>query len=772
MQQQIWSNFSPVFRKFLVSYLIILILPNIAGYASYRASIDVAKSSSIENSTKTLRLSKEILERRLQEVEGFTKQLAINQDLNRLIVDPRPLDANNVVGLGRMQRSLTNYSSTNDYLANYFVYLQNYNVMITPNTLFYRPEHYYELHQLENMSFAEWNDTILKKPHLNEIMPLRTYTRNEGSPSEKSTAAITFLQSLPINSFNNPQATVAVIIDEEKMGSMFQNTVEQYGGWAMVTDLEGGTLISQGIDDEEIARLGSVPTGVEGDTMRFEDGQFLISIKSELNGWLYTAGIPEEAIMEKANRIKRVTGILTGAASIAGLLIGLLLAYRHSAPIHRLLTVFREYGSSGEESARNDLDFIAGNISKLITSSKRLETELQEQLPLLRDAFIKRLLVGEFSSAREVEAVSSQTGIEVIGGQGHVGILKINGYGGLQSEEIVQELSVWRLLLKQMLQEAYANILITDWGTDKIAVVFMQDDETAGDDAYPDETPLMKLQDTAYRQYRLSFNIGMGAKYTVLSDVSRSFNEALQALDYATYVGAEGVTRYEDAVRESAMYYYPLDSEQRLLNTLKAGECEESQRILAQLFTRNFEERDLSYEMTQQFIIELKGTFLKLTEKKILHNEVLAEEIKSRIAQIQPTEGVLQIRRTFEGLVEDICSDVVRKKSDMNAVTVKAVIDFINEQYSDQDLTLYRVAERIGRPEKFISQLFKEHTGENLSEYVELVRITKAAELLLENRLTIDEIAVQVGYNSAHSFRRAFKRVRGVSPSAFRQIKE
>lgn len=770
--KRIWSNFSPVFRTFLVYYFILLLIPNLAGYVSYRASIDVAKSSSIENSRMSLRMSKEILESRLKEVVGFTNQLAIDPDLNRLIVDPNPSVANNVVKLADIQRRLATFSSTNDYLKNFYLYLINYNVVITPTTLFYRPNHFYELNQLENMSFAQWNEDILNKPHKNEIIPLRTYTRSQGSSLETSASAITILQSLPINSFNDPKAMVGVIIDEGLMGSMLQTIVNQYGGWALVTDTGGETILSRGIDQERSIGLHFIPNDMADDSIRVADGELVISIRSEHNGWLYIAGIPEEAIMEKANKIKRITGIVTGSAAIAGLLIGLLLAYRQSLPIHRLMNLFREHTSLGEHTARHGLDFLAGNISKLITSSKQLETELKEHLPLLQDAFIKRLLAGEFSSIREVEVVSSQTGIKIGSGNGYVGILKIYGYGALQSEESVQELSVARLILRQVLLESYSNVLVTDWGTDKIAIVFMQDDERRGGEAYPVEESLLKLIKTVYSQYRLSVNIGLGEKYSELSDVTRSFNEALQALDYAAFVAAEGITRYEDTVREIDTYYYPLDSEQRLFKLLKAGECEESRRILAQLFSRNFEERELSYEMTQHFIYELKGTFLKLTKQMIFHDEVMAEDIKNRIALIQPTEGVPQIRRIFEELTEDICGDVVRKKLDLNAVTVNAVTDYINEQYSDQELTLYRIAETISRPEKFISQLFKEHTGENLSDYIERVRMNKAVELLLKNRLTIDEIARQVGYNSAHSFRRAFKRVRGVSPSAFRQDTE
>ncbi|MNR52334.1 Transposon Tn10 TetD protein [compost metagenome] len=89
--------------------------------------------------------------------------------------------------------------------------------------------------------------------------------------------------------------------------------------------------------------------------------------------------------------------------------------------------------------------------------------------------------------------------------------------------------------------------------------------------------------------------------------------------------------------------------------------------------------------------------------------------------------------------------------------------------YSDPDLNLYRVAEKVERPEKYISNLFKEVTGVNLSDHLEKVRMDQAANLLKGDSYTVDEIAVRVGYNSSHSFRRAFKRVLGVSPSSYRQ---
>lgn len=769
--QRLWFKFTPLFRRFMVSYLIILMIPQIAGYASYRASIEAARTSSIENSLKSLNLGKEIIERNLMQVEDFTRQLAINQELYRLIADPKPLDANNVYGLGRMQRSLSIYSSTNDYLSHFFIYIPNYNVIITPTTVYYRPEHYYATNALEGMTFEEWKESILKKPHLNEIIPLRNYKQEIRSNLLVDAPAITFLQSIPLNSFNKPQATIGVMIDENKMASLTQHIVEQYGGWTLVTDANGNIIFSRGMNTSEAKQLKDRPAAKDREVQPMGDGRLLISIRSEQNGWNYMAGIPERALMIKADQIKQVTFTFTLATLGFGLIIGLLLAYRNSAPIQRLLFVFRDQNIGLPGKISNEYDFLASNITSLITNNHLLKNALNEQLPMLRDGFIKRLLTGEFYTTRELEAISSQTDISLQTSRGVVGILRVDGYGSPDSEEIIQELSVARLIVREALTTWNEDVLITEWGTDQIAFVLPLRDEALDQTLLTCEAQLMKLMDSVYQDYRVSTTIGMGSSYDVWNDVGRSFNEARQALEYAIHIGADQLVKFENAVKETELYYYPMESEQRLINTLKAGEMEESKRNLDQLFSRNFAEQELSYDMTQQFIMELRGTFLKLGPK-IMLDEALLEEFKNRIAGIQVTDSVAVLRDKFHQLAEEVCQNVQRKKSNMHAEIVNETMAYIQKHYADANLTVYRIAEQMGKPEKYISQLFKEHTGENLSDYVEVVRISKAAELLLESQQTIDEIAQTTGYNSAHSFRRAFKRVRGILPSAFRQMED
>ena len=58
-------------------------------------------------------------------------------------------------------------------------------------------------------------------------------------------------------------------------------------------------------------------------------------------------------------------------------------------------------------------------------------------------------------------------------------------------------------------------------------------------------------------------------------------------------------------------------------------------------------------------------------------------------------------------------------------------------------------------------------TGYAPNEYIRIVRMKKAAELLRENRYKVAEVSYQVGINDPFYFSKCFKRQFGVSPSAY-----
>ncbi len=97
--------------------------------------------------------------------------------------------------------------------------------------------------------------------------------------------------------------------------------------------------------------------------------------------------------------------------------------------------------------------------------------------------------------------------------------------------------------------------------------------------------------------------------------------------------------------------------------------------------------------------------------------------------------------------------------------------DFILKNYNNPQLSLGSIASKFNISEVYASQFFKEQTGKNFSNYLEDIRIQAACNNLDNPNLSIQKIAELSGYTTAHTFRQAFKRVMGVSPTGYRKAK-
>lgn len=83
--------------------------------------------------------------------------------------------------------------------------------------------------------------------------------------------------------------------------------------------------------------------------------------------------------------------------------------------------------------------------------------------------------------------------------------------------------------------------------------------------------------------------------------------------------------------------------------------------------------------------------------------------------------------------------------------------------------TVEKLARKAAMGRTVFAERFRDTVGETPHRYLTARRIRSAQILMAENRLSLDRIAAVVGYDSAPSLSRAFKRVVGTSPGAYRR---
>lgn len=95
---------------------------------------------------------------------------------------------------------------------------------------------------------------------------------------------------------------------------------------------------------------------------------------------------------------------------------------------------------------------------------------------------------------------------------------------------------------------------------------------------------------------------------------------------------------------------------------------------------------------------------------------------------------------------------------------------YIDEHFSDPALTASSVAAHFNYSADYLARLFSQAYHETLAAYIGEKRIACAARLLIETRLSVNDITAQCGYQSASYFARAFKKRFTLSPSDYRAI--
>ena len=88
--------------------------------------------------------------------------------------------------------------------------------------------------------------------------------------------------------------------------------------------------------------------------------------------------------------------------------------------------------------------------------------------------------------------------------------------------------------------------------------------------------------------------------------------------------------------------------------------------------------------------------------------------------------------------------------------------------YADTELNLMRLARKSGTPARTVSRIINTHTGQNMSQWVNSVRIEKACERLLDGSKTVTQAMHDAGFLTKSNFNREFRRIKGCSPSEWR----
>lgn len=509
----------------------------------------------------------------------------------------------------------------------------------------------------------------------------------------------------------------------------------------MDTDLAG---------DSGLLASGSLGPGIIGAYSRSD------------HGLLYVSAVEADRALNHARTLRSLTLGLNLLAIFLSLGYAVFLAARNSRRVAEAFRLLDGTPNFPAYEGGNTLSYLNKSVVRLINANTLLRADANSRYKMLKEAFLDRLLNGDWENREDAAAAAEQSGIAVAGKCFCVVFLILKPRE--ESRSLADPPGPAKQDIRAALEGAIppGEALIHGRHPNRIGLFFFLS-SSRGDFRNCIERLFQdRVVPVCVERGLQLHSIGSG----LYDDISRLREGYHLCREYALIRRAWENARIHwiDTLPppRQQIFVFPLEMEQKLINQLQNADFEGARNSIHSVFSANLRENPLNESMLKIFYATLQGCFLKSLEGP------LVDAFRDTIQNLDFHRFPQELEEAFTDLARRICSSFAAEYSNRNVTLKKEELTaYVEEHFGEERLSLRLAARHFGFSETYFSQMFKETTGKNFSTFTEITRLNHA-QILLKRFLKVEEIAYRCGYKSPNSFRRAYKRYFGINPTKTR----
>ncbi|WP_167859283.1 helix-turn-helix domain-containing protein [Paenibacillus cymbidii] len=758
-----------LFVKIWLYFLSLLIPTIVIGFVFYFNFVDKVKHEFAGKIAIHLQSAANTVDIHLGTIQGVNQNLLVNEVVNRVLIPNSQMTIQEKAELVKLIQVLNNAGSIMNNLIDFlFVYVDGERVY-TPTSSEKFASFFATSYRYERYTAADWLEKLHSEQMI-EIVP-QSAVESYGVPRKP---VVPFITTGLIR--GNKAVAVANISVEMVQGALLGNDMFPATRF-LVTDAGDNLIIATGglnadiagelkrIHTDKAAAVGKVEIGGQTYMTAFD--------QSNIYGWQYYALTPVSEFNRQAAGVLNLIILICSVLLVIGFALSFIFAYRIYNPIKKIRDVLvanegMEEGAFPHSAKKNALMALGDGVHELYRANETYRSKLTiATLNRLEHALLQLLRGNRIEGEHEVAArLNEHFGFRA--GEYLVGAIlfefKAPFYRDIQDVDRFVILGKLKKLITGLLRE-FVPVYVLEYDRQQFACIVNMDDN--GDAALT--RALDNLMRTfAYDALFCIIHVGVGSRCSKLSGIGKSYNEAMTALHNRDQSLDFQVIDAQSLEIEHR-FYYSFADENKIWHHLKKGDFAETEEAIREVLRRN-ETRNVSHRNIHMLLAELYNTSLRYaTERGMDDLSFVTEEehhllsgITGQTADVETKlQLILKVYRQLSG-------HQLPPQDNRTGATVSSIIHYIEENFAT-DLYLEKIAMEVGISSKYVSRMFKEKTGVNLTDYISMYRMTKAKELLVQTNLSINEIAERVGIFSRATFLRIFKKFEGVSPNEFRK---
>jgi AraC-like DNA-binding protein len=748
--------------------IIVLIIPFIIIFTGYASTYDIVEKEINISSQTLLQNTGSIVDKTIEEIENITLRLAFDSQIQRFVnMKPLSTASSDLIAVRNAWAKLSDYKikTTNDYIIDLTISSNISGITISTSIPYSKYPFYYDtMFSYGDLNYSQWRNLFMNTYHSNDFLSANTV-----EIMEQEYNAIAYLQSIPIGLGNNPKGIIFALINVDQLNKLLAPI--KYSPESTVLVFDGNDQLLLNNNPQSNINMDAIRDAIENNkehqqlTMN-KEAYTLTYYKSPMSKWTYVSIHPEKVITQKLIVWKRTIIILICCSLLVGILLVFYLSWRNANPIDEIYQTVAGDCPKPSGSIRQSYDYLKGSIDFLVKDQIRLKDEMDQQLKLLKYSYLKQLLSNGFLNESERKIYAQKASINMDFSVYLCAIVtSINNTDITNNSNESKSTDVAMERVQDFILSICDDSFFLDISTGQFVWIYCSNILNEAE-LYKDfTTTVCTLLDNLKIKYGISLNVDIGIPVYAQADCFQSFQSALSVYEYRIeHNGNNNLLWYTDIVKQQESFRFPVETELKLVNQIKEGMTSNVIREVEHLIAENLNHRTLSTERYHQFINTLLFILTRLNENLEKNMQIIIPPFNHLIRMKKNIVGE-QIIRLFTSIAHQYETAIHNQQTKLK----DQIENYINNHYDDANLTIFNIAEEFNMSENSIHSFFKKYLNTTFPRYLENLRIRKACRLLMDE-VNVNTIATQVGYISPHTFRRAFKRIKGVTPTLYKNI--
>lgn len=612
------------------------------------------------------------------------------------------------------------------------------------------------------------NDVYIRdRASLNERIKLFTFFIADGITQSKPESALAVNMSTEWLFDNLNLSTTSFNEDESKL---------------MIID-ENGIVVADGSDStREFEKLEQIYID-EIERFKEQGGSFIVELPDDKkvvtcfpmpnSNWILVNEQPYDTVFYYINQARSRTIFAVAIFIIITIIAAFISSKSIYNPINNMVYQIKRSLSRNVAASSSDNDF--AYIQKAFDISIKHINELEEYKESTRDLlkeYTIKMLIEDNNSHMPNIAEGTFDDIAVLSHKGEmiIVLLKIDQYAKFIAKGNDYRKSILFMIINRIeeeLSDRYVFDIIT-MGNGEITLFINISENLRRKSIIEIKSIISSIQEYIISVAETSFSAFISEPVKSQKSLSSCYMELKKVVKYRIMYSSKCILD-EDSIKSKmteVVHEYPESIEENINKNLKTGNLENT---LAEfrLFMDYVQAMDVD-----NFLMSLSRLAISInkTVNQININRIgeISLNFNEFFIAISSAETIDDIKSEFCNLIVLINEQQEETTQTRNHHIAQLIIEYIEQNYNDKSLNLKELASNFKISYGYMLLIFKESQNQSLPEYLNMVRLKKAAELLCTTGDSVSKIMNNVGYDNESNFYRLFKKHFGATPRQYR----